>query len=269
MLKHCILVYEKNTIWFFSFETLGRMHKNIFLFFTNFFGILVVLMKTEYFNTWFVFLRHKIQTDIKQNLVEKYTKKLQFFKSIFEKKTFLNWVGPGLPAHVNSGSLYCSYATWTVARPEEEEDREREEGLPAVAHGASSDCGGGNDAASGGWGVRWHVVLASSSSLCRGDSLCFFFSFLLLLDELLLVVAMERRRNSGAVRLKVVSGGPSSSPSSSSIFLCFFFSFIPLFFSFFFFRSSAPSLLSFFLSVFFSSSRAPSLVSAPHLPLYL
>jgi hypothetical protein len=44
-----------------------------------------------------------------------------------------------------------------VARPdeeeekeEEEEEREREEGLLAVAHGASGDCGGGNDAASGG-----------------------------------------------------------------------------------------------------------------------
>ena len=35
---------------------------------------------------------------------------------------------------------------------EEEEEREREEGLLAVAHGAPSDCGGGNGAASGGWG---------------------------------------------------------------------------------------------------------------------
>jgi len=39
-----------------------------------------------------------------------------------------------------------------VERPEEEEEeeREREEGLPKVAHGASSDCGDGNGAASGG-----------------------------------------------------------------------------------------------------------------------
>jgi len=94
MLKHCFLVYEKNTIWFFSFETLGRMHKNIFSFFYKLFWYFGILMKTEYFNTWFVFLRRKIQTDIKQNLVKKYTKKLQFFKSIFEKKNFfeLGWV---------------------------------------------------------------------------------------------------------------------------------------------------------------------------------
>jgi hypothetical protein len=43
-----------------------------------------------------------------------------------------------------------------VARPEEkeekeeEEEREREEGLLVVTHGASSDCGSGNDAANGG-----------------------------------------------------------------------------------------------------------------------
>jgi hypothetical protein len=32
MLKHCFLVYKKHYD-FFSFETLGRMHKNIFFLF--------------------------------------------------------------------------------------------------------------------------------------------------------------------------------------------------------------------------------------------
>jgi len=262
---------KKTQYDFFSFETLCRMHKNIFFFFfSNFFGIFKVLTKIRYFNTGFVFLWHKIQTDIKQNLIEKYIEKLQFLKSIFEKKNNFElgwaasagpckqWVSPLFTCNVNSGKT--QRRRW---------EREREEGLHAVAHSASSDCGGGNSAASGGWGVRWRAVLASSSLLCRGESLCFFFSFLLLLDELLLLVAMERRRNSGAAGLKVVGGGPFSSPSSSSVFLCFFFLFSSSIFLFFFLSvfSYFPPL--FFLSVFFSSSHAPSLVSAPHLPLYL
>jgi len=66
----------KNTIWFFSFETLGRMHKNIFFFFQLFFVFLEVLTKTGYFNIGFVFFFkwQKKQTKIKQNSVKQYTR---------------------------------------------------------------------------------------------------------------------------------------------------------------------------------------------------
>jgi hypothetical protein len=49
------------------------MHKN-----KNFFFV-----KTRYFNTGFVSLRYKIQTDINQNGVEKYTGKSQIFQNDF------------------------------------------------------------------------------------------------------------------------------------------------------------------------------------------
>jgi hypothetical protein len=58
---------------FFSFETIGRMHKNIF--FSIFFVFLEVLTKTGYFNTGFVFFQNdKKQTEIKQNNVKQYTR---------------------------------------------------------------------------------------------------------------------------------------------------------------------------------------------------
>jgi len=44
---------------------------------------LEVLTKTGYFNTGFVFLQRKIQTDINKNGVEKYVKKSQFFQNTF------------------------------------------------------------------------------------------------------------------------------------------------------------------------------------------
>jgi hypothetical protein len=71
MLKHFFLVYEKHNM-IFSFETLGRMHKNIFSFLI-FFVFLEVLMKTGYFNTGFVFFKMKKKTKIKQNNVKQYT----------------------------------------------------------------------------------------------------------------------------------------------------------------------------------------------------
>jgi hypothetical protein len=57
MLKYFFLVYEKHNMIFFSFETFGRMHKNIFFLFSKCFVFLKVLMKTGYFNTRFVLLR--------------------------------------------------------------------------------------------------------------------------------------------------------------------------------------------------------------------
>jgi len=57
MLKYFFLVYEKHNMIFFSFETFGHMHKNIFFLFSKCFVFLKVLMKTRYFNTRFVLLR--------------------------------------------------------------------------------------------------------------------------------------------------------------------------------------------------------------------
>jgi hypothetical protein len=52
--------------------------------FLNFvFCILEVFTKAGYFNTGFVFLRRKIQTNIKQTLVEKYTEKITNFQKHF------------------------------------------------------------------------------------------------------------------------------------------------------------------------------------------
>jgi hypothetical protein len=62
------LFYE-NTIWF-----LALRDKNIFF---------NVFTKTGYFNTGFVFLQYKVQTTIKQNLVEKYTENYNFKKRKF------------------------------------------------------------------------------------------------------------------------------------------------------------------------------------------
>jgi hypothetical protein len=45
----------------------------------------------------------KIQTNIKQNLVEKYTEKLQFFKKKKFLKFFLDRVGPGQSFWVGPG----------------------------------------------------------------------------------------------------------------------------------------------------------------------
>jgi len=62
-----LFFFKKKTQYdFFSFETLGRMHKNIFFLFFNFFVFLKVLTTTRYFNTGFVFLRYKILPDINQ-----------------------------------------------------------------------------------------------------------------------------------------------------------------------------------------------------------
>jgi hypothetical protein len=70
----------------FSFEKLDRMHE------TNFF--FNVLMKTRYFNTEFVFYDIKIEINIKQNLVEKYTKELQFQNKNFFLIFSFPFLGP-------------------------------------------------------------------------------------------------------------------------------------------------------------------------------
>jgi len=74
----------KNTIWFFSFETLGRINKNILSFF-NFFVFLVVLTKTKYCHIGFcIFSNIKILPDINQNdinckILKKYFVNVFFF----------------------------------------------------------------------------------------------------------------------------------------------------------------------------------------------
>jgi hypothetical protein len=55
------------------------MHENIDMFF---------FMKTGYFNTRFVFLRYKVQANIKQNFITKYTGKSWIFPKIFFLKIF-------------------------------------------------------------------------------------------------------------------------------------------------------------------------------------
>jgi len=119
MLKPLFFWCMKNTIWFFSFETLGRMHKNIFFLFFNFFAFLEVLMKTGYFNTEIVFLWCKIQIDINKNDVEKYTgkfvtfwnKHLKFFKMGRVKPKYMGWPKPG-PTTWAQPTLagYCAWA---------------------------------------------------------------------------------------------------------------------------------------------------------------
>jgi len=76
---------------FFSFETLGRMHKNIFFFFQFFFVFLEVLTKTRYFNIGFVFFFEmtKKQTEIKQNSVKQYMRGNQKILNIY----FICWAG--------------------------------------------------------------------------------------------------------------------------------------------------------------------------------
>jgi len=87
------LLYE-NTIWFLALR-LGRMHKTKKYFFFTFWRKPGILISDLYF------YGIKIQTNIKQNLVEEYTEKLQFLK----KRNFFNWAGS------DSGPLYCSHAT--------------------------------------------------------------------------------------------------------------------------------------------------------------
>jgi len=119
----------------------------------------------------------KNKQNTKQKLVEKYTEKSQFLSKEFffrigpdPAQPFLGWVGAA--SLLNSGSLHCSPATWTVARPEEEEEeREGEEGWLAVAHGADGGCGGGRTQLL----VRWRCQRWRFSSF-----LTFFFSVFLL-----------------------------------------------------------------------------------------
>jgi hypothetical protein len=77
MLKHCFLVYEKIQYDFLALRHLAVCIKTFFFLFSSFFK----LMKTRYFNTGFVFLRCKIQTDIKQNRVENTRKNYNFSKA--------------------------------------------------------------------------------------------------------------------------------------------------------------------------------------------
>jgi len=109
-------VYEKHNM-IFSFEKLGRMHKNIFFLFFKFFCILEVLTKTGYFNTGFVFFFGiKIPTKYKTKFSKKITENNYNF---LKRKFFFNWVGPGptilgwvgVASPLNSGLLHYSHAT--------------------------------------------------------------------------------------------------------------------------------------------------------------
>jgi hypothetical protein len=88
--KTLFLGVWKNTIWFFSFETLGRMHKFHFFQFVLYFwkfwrkpGILIP-------DLYFYDVKYR---PILSKKIEKYTEKLQFFKKAFWE-FFFNWAGP-------------------------------------------------------------------------------------------------------------------------------------------------------------------------------
>jgi hypothetical protein len=66
---------------FLALRHLAVCTKTFFLF-SKFFVFFQILKKTEYFNTGFVFLRHKIQTDIKQ---KKESRKIHGKITIFQK----------------------------------------------------------------------------------------------------------------------------------------------------------------------------------------
>jgi hypothetical protein len=101
--KVLFVVWKYNMIvFFFNFERLGRMHenKNIFLFnFSMFWWKLCILIPDLYLYGM------KIQTNIKQNSVEKYAGKSQIFSKIFFKY-FFDWARPG--------PLILSYEQWRV-----------------------------------------------------------------------------------------------------------------------------------------------------------
>ena len=77
MLKHCFLVYEKHSMIFLALRHLVVCTKIYFLFLI-FFCILKVFDENWVFNTGYIFFWYEIQTDIKQNLVEKHGKIYKF-----------------------------------------------------------------------------------------------------------------------------------------------------------------------------------------------
>ena len=91
--KTLFSVVWKTTIWFFSFETFGRMHEKYFFFFSKFFFVFErkpgILIPDLYLYSI------KIQTDIDQNAVTKLRKITDFLKGFFgilKKKNY--WTGP-------------------------------------------------------------------------------------------------------------------------------------------------------------------------------
>jgi len=100
----------KNTIWFFSFETLDRMRKNIFsffnlfLYFLKFWRKLGILISDSY--CW----NEKKQIEIKQNInkkSEEITNIKQYFFYFFWK-----WAGPGPNAWAGSNLAQLRVLGW-------------------------------------------------------------------------------------------------------------------------------------------------------------
>jgi len=201
MLKHWFLVYVKKNMSFFSFETRGRMHKNIF--FSIVFVFLEVLTKTEYFNTRFVYILFlemtKKHTEIKQNGVKQYTWGNHKYWKIFFLLIIFFWNGLdptqicGLdrtrpkcmsPARVNS-ALHFSHATWTVeagSEGEEAGERRRGEGLTYGGCHCWRSCWRRKAAAqvmalAVRAGRRWLCFFPPFLSSVLRSLLCFFFFF--------------------------------------------------------------------------------------------
>jgi len=113
------LMYEKHNMIFLALRHLTVCIKTFFFFFQIVFCILEVLMKTGYFNTGFVFLRHKIQTDIKKKAYRKRWKSHKILKICFLNRagfaqfyglgrTRPKWMGWAQPNKKrNCGSLFA------------------------------------------------------------------------------------------------------------------------------------------------------------------
>ena len=174
----------KNTIWFFSFETLGRMHKNIY-FFQCFLYFLKVLTQTGYFNTGFVFLPCKILPDINKNNIKTTRKKYIYIKCWNKYFQFflLKWVGSGpntwagpRPCEQCPPLFTCYVNSGGVAGTQQEKE-EGEKGWPAVA--ATVGCATGSDRRRRWWPVTLFFFSLSPLFyvLFLLFSSSFFFSF--------------------------------------------------------------------------------------------
>jgi hypothetical protein len=112
-------MYEKHNMIFLALRHLTVCTKTIFFFFQIVFCILEVLMKTGYFNTGFVFLRHKIQTDIKKKAYRKRWKSHKILKICFFEPGRICpilWAGPNPTQMDGLGSAQQKKELWITLR---------------------------------------------------------------------------------------------------------------------------------------------------------
>jgi len=129
----------------------------------------------------------KIQTNIKQNSVEKYAGKSQIFINIFlnffmgldPAQSF--WAGAVLSSSVNSGeALHCSHRTVEEGTEEEEVEKEEEEGRGADLRWLWGDDVGGcwpENGLAGGWSFFFFSAYFSFVLLLSVFVFFFYFSW--------------------------------------------------------------------------------------------